>query len=190
MIVELPNPNTEVHELYIFECNRNLDEMVDAFRDDKQSGICLFRLKERIHNFYGNAAWWVPLKVSWFVSWLEVGLLVTNFLFRKKLTWKPKMCSWSGSPLSIEECTYLHNSPFASPLVAFTLHPSNSRLILLSDPSAAVQGLPAIRPIDEEFLSEFEGKNVNKIPMNGLYELWSTFLIVTLLELAHVVRVF
>lgn len=46
---------------------------------------------------------------------------------------------------------------------------------------------PVLRPVDEEFLAEFEGKNSNKVPVNGILELWSSLMIVTLLEIAHVV---
>lgn len=36
--------------------------VIDALADKRKDGICIFRLFERIHAFYGKAIWWVPRK--------------------------------------------------------------------------------------------------------------------------------
>jgi hypothetical protein len=37
----------------------------DAFKEVAESGINIFRFKERVHQYHGNSpVWWVPLKES------------------------------------------------------------------------------------------------------------------------------
>eukprot|EP01127_Copromyxa_protea_P012343 TRINITY_DN3204_c0_g1_i4.p1 TRINITY_DN3204_c0_g1~~TRINITY_DN3204_c0_g1_i4.p1 ORF type:complete len:751 (+),score=116.87 TRINITY_DN3204_c0_g1_i4:95-2347(+) len=136
MVIELPNPHTENHELYLLECSRNYEEMIDAFRDDLQPGISLYRLTERIHNFYGNAIWWVPLKE-------EIDMKSENLLVK-----------WVAS---------LHRH---------------------ADPLCAFDSVPKLRPEDEEFLAEFDGKT--KAPAN---EFWGSLMIATLLEQSGMVKI-
>jgi hypothetical protein len=68
---------TKKEELYVLEVTRNIDKFVDVFTEEKDSGVCIFRLIERLHQFPGHAIWWSPLnrpseekKVNEMLSWL------------------------------------------------------------------------------------------------------------------------
>jgi predicted Ser/Thr protein kinase len=77
LILNLPNKYTKKEELYVLEVTRNIDKFVDVFTEEKDSGVCIFRLIERLHQFPGHAIWWSPLnrpseekKVNEMLSWL------------------------------------------------------------------------------------------------------------------------
>eukprot|EP01130_Rhizamoeba_saxonica_P007273 TRINITY_DN2937_c0_g1_i4.p1 TRINITY_DN2937_c0_g1~~TRINITY_DN2937_c0_g1_i4.p1 ORF type:complete len:360 (-),score=88.75 TRINITY_DN2937_c0_g1_i4:20-1099(-) len=85
MVVRLPNQYTEKEKLYIFELTRNFDKFQNAFTEDVEIGINLFRMRERIHEFPGRGIWWLPLSepllddplsnmVEWIWSIHEKGL--------------------------------------------------------------------------------------------------------------------
>lgn len=63
MVVEVPNAVTEQRSLYVMEVTQDLDGMLDMFFMAPRNGISLFPLMERFHNYFGNAIWWLPLKV-------------------------------------------------------------------------------------------------------------------------------
>mmetsp|Transcript_28988 Transcript_28988/g.40098 ORF Transcript_28988/g.40098 Transcript_28988/m.40098 type:complete len:339 (-) Transcript_28988:7-1023(-) len=63
MVVRLPNKWTERIEPYLLELTRNVDRMLDAFKEIPVTGICLFRMFERIHQLRGMSIWWSPLKM-------------------------------------------------------------------------------------------------------------------------------
>jgi phosphatidylinositol phospholipase C delta len=61
LILKLPNKYTHQEELYLLEVTRNIDQFVDVFTEEKNSGVNIFRLIERLHQFPGHAIWWSPL---------------------------------------------------------------------------------------------------------------------------------
>ena len=40
----------------------DLDGFIDAFYEVPRQGVCIFRLFEIIHQFNGQAIWWIPLQ--------------------------------------------------------------------------------------------------------------------------------
>ncbi|ELR21133.1 domain found in dishevelled, egl10, and pleckstrin domain containing protein [Acanthamoeba castellanii str. Neff] len=65
LAVYLPNRWTQEPELYIVELTKNFNRFQDAFKEVAESGINIFRFKERVHQYHGNSpVWWVPLKES------------------------------------------------------------------------------------------------------------------------------
>jgi hypothetical protein len=63
LIVEMPNPITEVRELYLLEVTQNPDKMIDVFFQAPRNGFSFFKLFERIHHYCGSAIWWCSLQV-------------------------------------------------------------------------------------------------------------------------------
>lgn len=61
LVVEMPNPITEVREMYLLEVTQNKDEMIDVFFQSPRNGFSFFKLFERIHHYCGSAIWWCPL---------------------------------------------------------------------------------------------------------------------------------
>jgi hypothetical protein len=61
LVVALPNKWTSEEELYVLELTFNLDNVIDPFAEFARKGMCLFRLKERLHNFQGGLITHYPL---------------------------------------------------------------------------------------------------------------------------------
>jgi len=62
IILKISNPLTHHNQLYVVECTRNVDKIIDAWHQGIVNGISVFRLEERLHQFNGSAIWWLPLK--------------------------------------------------------------------------------------------------------------------------------
>jgi phosphatidylinositol phospholipase C, delta len=64
MIVRLTSRWTQETELYVIEVTRNNDKLPDAFTENPDTGIAIFRLYDRLHQFHGPSIWWAPLKTA------------------------------------------------------------------------------------------------------------------------------
>lgn len=62
IIVRLANKWTKEEELYVVESNSNLEDFRDAFKEEKGAGMKIYRLFERLHQFFGSGIWWSSLK--------------------------------------------------------------------------------------------------------------------------------
>eukprot|EP01126_Amoeba_proteus_P065159 TRINITY_DN9219_c0_g1_i3.p1 TRINITY_DN9219_c0_g1~~TRINITY_DN9219_c0_g1_i3.p1 ORF type:complete len:540 (-),score=84.34 TRINITY_DN9219_c0_g1_i3:12-1574(-) len=60
MVVKIPEKYTQKKRLFIMEISTD-QYMPDAFREDREYGLCVFDLEKRLHVFNGPAAWWVPI---------------------------------------------------------------------------------------------------------------------------------
>jgi len=63
MVLKVPNPATSFVETFVIEVTQNREELIDAWHENPVNGITIFRLDERLCQFYGNAIWLVPLNV-------------------------------------------------------------------------------------------------------------------------------
>lgn len=61
IVVVIPNKWTGKDELHVVELTRNLDKMVDPYSEEVTYGLNIFKLKERLHQYYGHSIWWAPL---------------------------------------------------------------------------------------------------------------------------------
>lgn len=64
IIVKLTSRWTQEPELYVVEVTRNNDKLADAFTENPDSGLVVFRLYDRLHQFHGPSIWWAPLKAT------------------------------------------------------------------------------------------------------------------------------
>eukprot|EP01125_Pyxidicula_operculata_P009429 TRINITY_DN3109_c0_g1_i6.p1 TRINITY_DN3109_c0_g1~~TRINITY_DN3109_c0_g1_i6.p1 ORF type:complete len:395 (+),score=50.50 TRINITY_DN3109_c0_g1_i6:252-1436(+) len=63
IVLRIPDPLTQQEELFVVEITRNLSNMSDAWNPNGTiNGLNVFRLQERIHQFYGSGIWWIALK--------------------------------------------------------------------------------------------------------------------------------
>jgi len=60
MVVVLSSKWTGKDEVYVLEASRNIDKHRDAFTLQPDTGVVLWNLRERIHQFYGASVWWAP----------------------------------------------------------------------------------------------------------------------------------
>lgn len=64
MIFRLPNKWTRRDDLFVLEVARNNEGFLDAFLERPHSGVALYRLFERIHQYQGTKIWWAPLQAN------------------------------------------------------------------------------------------------------------------------------
>jgi hypothetical protein len=64
MIFRLPNKWTRRDDLFVLEVAKNNEGFLDAFLERPHSGVALYRLFERIHQFQGTKIWWAPLQAN------------------------------------------------------------------------------------------------------------------------------
>jgi hypothetical protein len=63
LVVAMPNKLNGSEELFVMEMTYNLDKMYDPFSENNtRSGLCLFRLTERLHFYHGGLITHYPLK--------------------------------------------------------------------------------------------------------------------------------
>jgi len=63
LVVSIPNKLNGADELFVMEMTNNIDKMYDPFSEtNNRSGLCLFRLTERLHFFHGGLITHYPLK--------------------------------------------------------------------------------------------------------------------------------
>lgn len=54
-IIELPNKYTNELEHYVVEVTQNLNSNIDSISETKKTGVCIFKLEERIHSYAGTS---------------------------------------------------------------------------------------------------------------------------------------
>jgi hypothetical protein len=64
VILRLPNRYTQEPELFVLESTRNIDGFVDPFTEERDYGVNIFKLYERLHQFHGVSIWWSPLRFA------------------------------------------------------------------------------------------------------------------------------
>jgi len=62
VVVHVPNKYTKDEELYICEVCSNTNNLLDPFHKNAHPGISFFHLNQRLHEHYGSAIWWIPLR--------------------------------------------------------------------------------------------------------------------------------
>jgi hypothetical protein len=62
IVVKLANKWTKEEELYVIESSSNMEDFRDAFKEEKGAGMKIYRLFERLHQFFGSGIWWSSLK--------------------------------------------------------------------------------------------------------------------------------
>lgn len=64
MVFRLPNKWTRRDDLFVLEVAKNAEGFLDAFLERPYTGVALYRLLERLHQYQGTKIWWAPLNTN------------------------------------------------------------------------------------------------------------------------------
>jgi len=149
IVVHLPNKWTLDDNLYLFELTFNFNNFQDAFKEEPRTGVNIFRLTERIHQYHGNPEiWWLPKKKK-----------LTTEMQQKLVEWVWKMHEKDIGELEKEFSCKL-NEPVIEIIAArHKIGLGFSNLIELSSPALVHNMLMEVGLIEEQM----EDISVNSI---------------------------